>query len=135
MVSGGLSQWDGSDKTEIASHIRQVESYFVVKDIEDEQKKLPFYICRLKVSRKYFSQVCHKLKLIRLLTQKQPSRNVLSLSKLFKPFKTEAFLSLSKLKAFCQLLLILSLGSVSTGVGRTPSAPGRNCNRAEICHY
>ena len=54
MASGGISQWDGSDRTEIASHIRQVESYFVVKGIEDEQKKVAVLHLSLKGEPKTF---------------------------------------------------------------------------------
>ncbi len=81
MASGGISQWDGSDRTEIASHIRQVESYFVVKEIEDEQKKvavlhLSVLHLYIKLSQKHFSRNCQQLKPTHLLTQKLPARSV-----------------------------------------------------------
>jgi hypothetical protein len=54
MASDRLSQWDGSDNTEIASHIRQVQSYFVVKEIEDKGKKVALVHLSLKVEPKTF---------------------------------------------------------------------------------
>lgn len=84
MASGGLSQWDGSDKTEIASHIRQVESYFVVKEIEDEQKKVALLHLSLKGEPKtFFSR----------LSQAQTdsfAHAKAALEERFKPFKTKA---------------------------------------------
>ena len=84
MASGGLSQWDGSDKIEIASPIRQVESYFVVKEIEDEQKKVALLHLSLKGEPKtFFSR----------LSQAQTdsfAHAKAALEERFKPFKTKA---------------------------------------------
>lgn len=54
MASGGISQWDGSDSTEIDSHISQVESYFVAKNVEDVPKQVAVLHLSLKGEPKTF---------------------------------------------------------------------------------
>lgn len=84
MASGGLAQWDGSDKTEIASHIRQVESYFVVKEIDNEAKKVALLHLSLKGEPKTFFT---KLSTAQTDTFAHAKA---ALEERFKPFKTKA---------------------------------------------
>lgn len=62
-MASAISQWDGSDGTNILSHVSQVEAYFIAKGVDDEAKKVALLHLSLKGKPKtFFSELTSEQK-------------------------------------------------------------------------